>query len=166
MYAYRWIVLAVWMLCNTVLIGLWICYAPVASRAAALWGVSEVQVGLLAMTFMYVYLATSLPASWVLGRFGLRRAVGVAMVVMGVAAGLRGAFALDYAIVLAATVALAAVQPFIEALLDLRGRARTGKDYATADVIRDRLITAGVEVRDTPDGAQWSLPISGGDSTR
>ena len=112
-HAYRWIVLAVWMLCNTVLIGLWICYAPVASQAAGLWGVSEVQVGLLAMTFMYVYLVTSLPASWALGRFGVRRSVGTAMLVMGVAAGLRGAFALDYAIVLGATVALAAVQPFI-----------------------------------------------------
>jgi FLVCR family MFS transporter 7 len=112
-YAYRWIVLAVWMLCNTVLIGLWICYAPVASRAAGLWGVSEVQVGLLAMTFMYVYLAVSLPASWALGRFGVRRAVGTAMLVMGVAAGLRGACALEYATVLGATVALAAVQPFI-----------------------------------------------------
>ena len=112
-YRYRWVVLAIWMLCNTVLVGLWICYAPVATRASALWGVSEVQVGLLAMTFMYVYLATSLPASWALGRFGVRRAVGVAMVVMGVAAALRGALALDFAIVLAATVALAAVQPFL-----------------------------------------------------
>ena len=63
-YRYRWVVLGAWMGVGAVLPGLWICYAPVASRAASLWGVSEVQVGLLAMTFMYVYLVTSLPASW------------------------------------------------------------------------------------------------------
>ena len=112
-YRYRWIVLGAWMAVDTVLPGLWICYAPVASRAASLWGVSEVQVGLLAMTFMVVYLVTSLPASWALERFGFRKAMGFAVVLMGVTAVLRGAFALDYPIVLAATVGLAVVQPFV-----------------------------------------------------
>ena len=51
------------MAVDTVLPGLWICCALVASRVASRWGVSEVQVGLLAMTFMYVYLVTSLPTS-------------------------------------------------------------------------------------------------------
>ncbi len=112
-YGYRWVALGVWMLCNTLLPGLWICYAPVASRAAALWGVSEVQVGLLAMTFMYVYVPISLPASWALERFGYRRSVGFAVVVMALAAVVRGVFALDYALVLAGTVALAAIQPLV-----------------------------------------------------
>jgi len=31
------------------------------------------------------------------------------------------------------------------------------KDYATSDVVRDRLVAAGVEVKDTPDGVTWSL---------
>ena len=39
--------------------------------------------------------------------------MGFAAVVMGVAAVLRGAHALDYPIVLAATVGLAVVQPFV-----------------------------------------------------
>jgi len=50
------------MAVDTVLPGLWILCAPVASRAASLWEVSEVQVGLLAVIFMSVYLVTSLPA--------------------------------------------------------------------------------------------------------
>jgi len=76
-------------------------------------GVSEVQVGLLAMTFMYVYLVTSLPASWALERFGFRKGVGFAAVGMGVAAVQRGATALAYPIVLAASVGLAVIQPFV-----------------------------------------------------
>jgi hypothetical protein len=46
---------------------------------------------------------------------------------------------------------------YVEALLELRGRARAAKDYATSDLVRDRLVSAGVEVNDTPDGVTWSL---------
>ncbi len=49
------------------------------------------------------------------------------------------------------------VAPYVEALLEVRGRARAGKDFATSDLVRDRLGAAGVEVRDTPDGATWLL---------
>jgi len=45
----------------------------------------------------------------------------------------------------------------VQALLDLRASARASRDWATADLIRDRLSAAGVEVRDDPDGSHWSL---------
>jgi cyanophycinase-like exopeptidase len=47
--------------------------------------------------------------------------------------------------------------PFVEALLDERARARAAKDFGASDRIRDQLVAAGVEVRDTPDGAVWEL---------
>jgi len=47
------------------------------------------------------------------------------------------------------------VGPFVDALLDLRSRARDAKDFATSDRVRDALTGAGVEVRDTPDGPEW-----------
>ena len=50
-----------------------------------------------------------------------------------------------------------AVAPFVDLLLELRGRARAAKDFSTSDLVRDRLADAGVEVRDTPDGATWHL---------
>lgn len=112
-YAYRWVVLGVWMLCSMLLAWLWICYAPVAGRAADLWGVSEVQVGVLAMAFMYVYVPVSIPASWALERFGFRRSVGFAAGVMGLAAVVRAAFTFDYAWVLGGTLALAVIQPLV-----------------------------------------------------
>ena len=49
------------------------------------------------------------------------------------------------------------IGPYVEALLELRGRARDARDYALSDLVRDRLGAAGVEVRDTPDGARWVL---------
>jgi hypothetical protein len=53
------------------------------------------------------------------------------------------------------------VGPYVEALLELRARARAARDYAVSDLVRDRLGAVGVEVRDTPDGAHWVLPGSG-----
>ena len=49
------------------------------------------------------------------------------------------------------------VGPLVESLLELRGRARATRDFATSDWVRDRLAAAAVEVRDTPDGAEWHL---------
>jgi hypothetical protein len=50
-----------------------------------------------------------------------------------------------------------AVAPFVATLLDLRTRARGAGDWVTADLLRDRLRSAGVDVRDDPDGVSWSL---------
>jgi cyanophycinase-like exopeptidase len=49
------------------------------------------------------------------------------------------------------------VDPFVEALLVLRTRARDARDWATADLVRERLAAAGVEVRDSADGSTWTL---------
>ena len=49
----------------------------------------------------------------------------------------------------------ALLAPFVDALLELRERARAGKDFALSDVVRERLEAAGIEVRDTPQGVTW-----------
>lgn len=53
--------------------------------------------------------------------------------------------------------ATAALDVLVAAELERRSTARAAKDWATADEVRDRLAAAGVEVTDTPDGAQWAL---------
>ncbi len=50
-----------------------------------------------------------------------------------------------------------ALGPVVAVALDARVRARAAKDFATSDAIRDGLADAGIEVRDTPDGAEWDL---------
>ena len=39
----------------------------------------------------------------------------------------------------------------------MRAKAKSAKDWATSDLIRDRLAEAGVVVRDTKDGAEWTV---------
>ena len=51
----------------------------------------------------------------------------------------------------------ARIAPLVDALLERRAAARSARDFATADALRDRLAAAGVEVRDSPSGARWSL---------
>jgi cysteinyl-tRNA synthetase len=43
-----------------------------------------------------------------------------------------------------------------QALLDARAAARTGKDYAASDRLRDELAAVGVTVADTAEGQTWS----------
>ncbi|MET3861181.1 cysteinyl-tRNA synthetase [Dietzia sp. 2505] len=53
--------------------------------------------------------------------------------------------------------ATTALDSLVRAELEARDTARSNKDFATADAIRDRLVSAGVEVADTADGQRWSL---------
>ncbi|NUP27884.1 MAG: cysteine--tRNA ligase [Nocardia sp.] len=55
------------------------------------------------------------------------------------------------------TAADAALDVLVGAELERRQQARVTKDWATADAVRDRLQAAGIEVTDTPNGAEWSL---------
>jgi cysteinyl-tRNA synthetase len=45
----------------------------------------------------------------------------------------------------------------VDLLLSLRAQAKANKDWATSDMIRNRLTELGFTVKDTKDGATWTL---------
>ena len=47
----------------------------------------------------------------------------------------------------------------VDMLLEQRMKAKAAKDWATSDLIRDRLAALGFEVKDTKDGFTWKLAI-------
>jgi cysteinyl-tRNA synthetase len=51
----------------------------------------------------------------------------------------------------------AALELLMTELLDARAAARANKDFATADLLRERLAAAGITIEDTPSGAHWSF---------
>ena len=55
----------------------------------------------------------------------------------------------------------AVVGPFVEGLLAIRKTVRAEKRFDLSDVVRDQLLAAGVEVRDTKDGVEWVLKPQG-----
>ena len=45
----------------------------------------------------------------------------------------------------------------VDMLLEQRAIAKANKDWATSDLIRDRLNDAGFDVKDTKDGFEWKV---------
>ena len=112
-YGYRWIVLAVFMFINLTIQIMWISYAPITGPAAQFYGVGDLQIGLLAMTFMIAFIPMSLPVSWVIDTYGFRSAVSIGAILMGLFGIARGLADANYSLVLLSTIGLAIAQPFL-----------------------------------------------------
>ena len=112
-YGYRWIVLAVFMFINLTIQILWISFAPITGPAAQFYRVSDLQIGLLAMSFMIAFIPLSIPVSWVIDTHGFRVAVSIGAVMMGVFGLLRGLAGANYTLVLWSTIGVAVAQPFL-----------------------------------------------------
>lgn len=112
-YGYRWVVLGVFMFINLTIQMLWIGYAPITGPAARFYGVSDLQIGLLAMSFMIAFIPLSIPVSWVIDTYGFRLAVSIGAVLMGVMGVVRGLAGANYSLVLWSTIGIAAAQPFL-----------------------------------------------------
>ncbi|MBL8079310.1 MAG: MFS transporter [Anaerolineales bacterium] len=113
LYPYRWVVLGVFMFINLTIQTLWISYAPITGPAAKFYGVTDLQIGLLAMSFMIAFIPLSIPVSWVIDTYGFRIAVGIGVILMGIFGVLRGLAGTNYTLVLWSTFGLAASQPFL-----------------------------------------------------
>jgi MFS family permease len=113
LYPYRWVVLAVFMLINVMVQVLWICYAPIASSAAASYGVKREDVDMLANIFLLVYLPVAFPAAWAIDYFGFKKAVGFGATLMAVFGLLRAFFPYNYTVALIGSIGIAVGQPFL-----------------------------------------------------
>jgi cysteinyl-tRNA synthetase len=51
----------------------------------------------------------------------------------------------------------AALAKVMELILEIRAQAKTGRDFKLSDEIRDKLIVAGIQVKDTKDGSSWKI---------
>jgi MFS family permease len=113
MYGYRWVVLAVFMFINLTIQMLWITYAPITGPAAKFYGVSDLQIGYFAMSFMAAFIPLSIPVSWAIDTYGFRISVSIGAVLMGIFGLLRGFAGANYSLVLWSTIGIAVAQPFL-----------------------------------------------------
>lgn len=113
LYPYRWVVLVVFMFINLTIQILWITYAPITGPAAQFYGVSDLQIGLLAMSFMIAFIPLSIPVSWLIDTYGFRLAVSIGAVLMGIFGIVRGLVGANYTLVLLSTIGIAIAQPFL-----------------------------------------------------
>jgi len=146
-FRYRWVVLAGFMLAVAFNQLLWITFAPITGPAAAYYGVSDLSIGLLSMSFMIAYLFLALPASWVIDTYGFRTAVGIGVVLTGVFGLMRGLVAADYTLVLVAQIGIAIGQPFIlNAVTKVAARWFPLNERATASGLGSLAVYVGILV--------------------
>ncbi len=112
-FPYRWVILVATMLINVTIQMLWIAYSPITRATASFYGVSEMAVGFFAMSFMIAFIPLSIPASWLIDRYGYVPTVGAASVAVGILGLARGAAGTHFALAMVATCGLAAAQPFL-----------------------------------------------------
>ncbi|MEJ2736159.1 MAG: MFS transporter [Anaerolineae bacterium] len=146
-YGYRWIVLLAFMCVVVTNQFLWITFAPITGSAAEYYGVSDLSIGLLSMSFMIVYIFVSLPASWAIDTYGIRVAVGIGAVLTGVFGLLRGLLAANYTLVLISQIGIAVGQPFIlNAITKVAARWFPIEERATASGFGSLAMYGGIMV--------------------
>jgi MFS family permease len=132
-YRVRWFMLVIYMLLVAANQLLWITFAPITGDATQYYGVSDLRMGRLSMCFMIVYVVVSIPASWIIDKYGIRVGVGIGAVFTGVFGLLRGFAGPDYNILLMAQIGIAVGQPFIlNAITKLSARWFPIEERATA----------------------------------
>jgi len=146
-YGYRWVVLAVFMGVIAVNQLAWITFAPITGVAAINYGVSDLSIGLLSMSFMIVYIIVSIPASWVIDTYGFRIAVSIGALLTGVFGLTRGLVGDNYTLVLISQIGIAVGQPFIlNALTKVAARWFPILERATASGLGSLAMYLGIVI--------------------
>ncbi len=132
-YPSRWLMLGIYMLMVAVNQLLWITFAPITGDATSYYGVTDLWIGILSMCFMIVYIVVSIPASWIIDKYGIRAGVGTGAVFTGIFGLIRGFAGTDYNLLLLAQIGIAIGQPFIlNAITKLAARWFPIEERATA----------------------------------
>lgn len=132
-YGYRWVMLVVYMFIVAMNQLLWITFAPITSQAVQYYGVSELWIGILSMSFMVVFILFSIPASWIIDTYGIRIGVGIGALLTGIFGLMRGFASTNFAVLLIAQVGIAIGQPFLlNAITKLSARWFPIRERATA----------------------------------
>jgi MFS family permease len=144
-YGYRWVVLLAYMGIVAVNQLLWITFAAVTTESMQFYNVSDLQIGLLSLSFMVVYIIVSFPASWAIDKYGIRAGVGIGAALTGVFGIVRGLGGAHYGWVLLAQIGIAVGQPFVlNAVTTVAARWFPMKERATASGMGSLAIFVGI----------------------
>ncbi|MBN1951694.1 MAG: MFS transporter [Bacteroidales bacterium] len=116
--AYRFLILAVFMLITIAIEIQWLSHAAVARPAGVFYAGqfnpdSFLNIDFLAMVYMLVFLVMSFPASYIIDTFGIRTGLQIGASLLGAFSLLKAIFAANFTMVVVAQTGLAVAQPFI-----------------------------------------------------
>lgn len=90
----------------------WLTFAPIASIAESYYKVSSLSISLFSMSYMIMYILFTIPASWVIDKYGFKPSVTIGAIITAVFGLTRFLFASNFTIMLLSQFMLAAGQPF------------------------------------------------------
>lgn len=110
---YRWIILLAMVPIIIATETMWLSFAPIASQAEEYYGVSSLAITWCSLSYMVMFIVFSLPASWVIDRWGYRASLIIGAVITALFGLLRALFAEHWTLVLIMQFIIAIGQPFL-----------------------------------------------------
>jgi Arabinose efflux permease len=110
---YRWLILLaiVPIIVSTEM--MWLSLAPISSMAEAFYSIGSMSVALFSMSYMIMFILFSIPASWIVDRYGYRYSLIIGAAITAVFGCFRAIFADNFMIVLITQFVIAIGQPFL-----------------------------------------------------
>jgi len=110
---YRWVILlAIFpIIISTEM--MWLSLAPVSSMAKSFYGVSSLSIDMISISYMIMFILFSIPASWVVDKFGYRHSLIIGALLTAVFGVVRAVFSDNFTVVLIAQFVIAIGQPFL-----------------------------------------------------
>lgn len=110
---YRWVILfsIVPIIISTEM--MWLSLAPISSMAEQYYGVNGIWITLFTMSYMIMFVLFSIPASWVIDRYGYRLSLIIGAVLTSFFGLTRAYFADSFTLVIISQFLIAIGQPFL-----------------------------------------------------
>ncbi|WP_167616000.1 MFS transporter [Maribellus sediminis] len=112
-YPYRWTILLLYFLITVIIEIQWLNFASISTVAQEFYGTSALRIDFLSMIFMIVFIVMSIPASYVLDTWGLKKGLMIGAVLTGIFGIVKSIGANNLLVVTLAQSGLAVAQPFI-----------------------------------------------------
>lgn len=112
-YPYRWVVLALYVLITIIIEIQWLTFASISGVAQEFYQSSALRIDFLSMIYMLVFIVMSIPASYIIDTYGLKKGLLIGAVLTGVFGVLKAWGAQSLLVVTIAQTGLAFAQPFI-----------------------------------------------------
>lgn len=111
--SYRWVILLsiIPIIISTEM--MWLSLSPISSIAEEYYGVGEFSITLFTMSYMIMFVIFSVPASWVIDRYGYRCSLIIGALLTAVFGFTRAFFADSFTVVIISQFFIASGQPFL-----------------------------------------------------
>ena len=112
-YPYRWIILSLYVLITIIIEIQWLTFASISGVAQQFYQTSAFRIDFLSMIYMIVFIIMSIPASYVIDTWGLKKGLMIGALLTGFFGALKALGAGNLLVVTIAQTGLAVAQPFI-----------------------------------------------------